>query len=160
MNELRERRKAQLEQRTQRWRQLLSETGADKIAGEVRTDLLIWRSGSGRNSVIVDTMPHTPLVLSEAIWRLNEDFDVIMSIEGAPVHVPAPIPPSLGGTLYPGIDVAGLFVWDGFFNAQEDTWDGLLWECYPWRSTDRPLIKGAIELRRAIDVARKTGVAR
>lgn len=143
-----------IERREKRWKALLRETGADRIIGEVRAQLLLWRSGRGVNSIVIDTKAHicsTPLVLAEAIWRLNEDFDAIMSIEGARVNVPAPVPPSLGRTIRPGIDTAGLFLWDGFVDAQQDTWNGLLWDCrIQERPYPTPLIKDSAELRSAI----------
>lgn len=153
---MREIRLAQLKQREERWRRLLIETGASEL-GEVRVQLLLWRSGHGQNSMVIDTHVHlgsTPSALRLAIWRLNEDFHAIMSIEGARVNVPAPVPPSLGRTIPQGIDTAGLSLWDGFVDTRADTWSGLLWECglpKPYRAS---LINSDDDLRAAIQAER------
>jgi hypothetical protein len=142
---------ARLQRRTENWRRALHETGADQIEGDVRVRLLLWRSGVGANSVVIDSLI-CPRELKEALWRLNDHFDEIMSVEGAPVNVPAPVPPSLGHTIFPGIDTAGIYIWDGFFNARGDVWKGLLWNTL--RNVvpeERPLIQDEALLRSRIE---------
>ena len=122
------------ERRAERWRRATQETGADKL-GEVRARLLLWRSGRGINSRVID-VARGPVELAEAIWRMNESFEEIMSIEGARVNVPAPVPVGLAKEIRPGIDTAGLYIWDGFVFAGKDEWSGLLWEA---KATASPL---------------------
>lgn len=119
----------QVTERTERWQRLLRECTPD-LLDDVRVRLLLWRSGTGVNSLIVEVDPFREGIpgdpLRTALWRMNPDFDAIMSIELARVNVPAPVPPSLGFTIHPGIDTAGLYFWDGFFDTKNDTWNGLL----------------------------------
>jgi hypothetical protein len=138
-----------LEERSVRWKLLLRELD---LPEEVRVRLLLWRSGAGVNSLFIQ-MRRGPHDLRVALSRLHENYGAIMSAEHAPVDVPGPVPVSLGKTIYPGIDTAGIYIWDGFFKASSDSWNGRFWTLSSPHvdNPNFPLIEDEAELRQAIE---------
>ena len=142
---------ADLARRDERWKSLVQCLVLSKSTMRVR--LVLYRSGCGSNSVVIDTGyggVETPRLLSKALWRQNENFEQIMSVEHAPVHVPGLVPPSLGRTIAPGIDTAGICIWDGFYDPNADKWEGVLMRAHVFHDSGCRITNDEGELRQLI----------